>query len=132
MVTRGNKASSMACMFFMRSLFFIFNLVLISIGVALFIIGIYGLSSFRDFSAIVPSANIYIAIICVGLFIVLIGIISLWCSTQNAAWLLNIYSLIVFILFLGVFTLSVLLIAKREKVLSFSLYINQSSQHCLF
>ena len=117
MELKAKKMGSVACLALLKTLFFAFNLLLITIGLGLLLIGVYGLNSFKDIltlSTYVPSTSIYIAIICLGLFILVIGILSLWCTINNITWLLYIYSVLVFALFLSVFSVSILFIVKYD------------------
>jgi hypothetical protein len=119
---KSQRLKTLACLAFLKSIFLMFNLALIAIGLALILVGVYGMHSFKDFFTLVPSANIYIAIICVGVFIIIVGMLSLCCAYKNLAWLLHLYSLVVFLLFLTIFTISILFVVKRDTV-RFTLFL---------
>jgi hypothetical protein len=55
-------------------------------------------------------------IICIGVFMILVGALALWCTPKGISYLLYFYSVIVFMLFLSTFTISVLFFARRDTI----------------
>jgi hypothetical protein len=111
----------------------IFNLLFLLLGLALTIVGIYSYRMFKQFFSFAPSTAIYIPIIAIGVFMIIIGALSLWCTPKGVSYLLYIYAFIVFVLFLAIFTISVLFFARRDTVIFFvpisisiSLFFNSS------
>jgi hypothetical protein len=100
----------------LKMLLCIFNIIFLCIGSAFLLIGVYGYKMFRDFFSFAPSTAIYIPIVSIGLFMILVGTLSLWCIPKGVTSLLYIYSIIVFLLFLSTFTVSILFIARRDKI----------------
>jgi len=94
----------------------IFNLIFLAIGAAFLTIGIYGMTVFKNFFAFAPSTQIYVPFICIGLFMMIVGIMSLWCTPKGVIWCLYLYSIIVFVLFVAVLALSALFVVKRSAV----------------
>lgn len=105
-----------ACTTFLKTLVMIFNAIFLAIGVCLFIIGVYGYRMFKQFFTFAPSTAIYVPIICIGVLMVIVGALALWCTPKGVSYLLYIYSILVFILFLSTFTVSVLFFARRDTV----------------
>ena len=108
-----------ACTTFLKTLVMIFNLLFLLLGLALTIVGIYGYRMFKQFFSFAPSTAIYIPIIAIGVFMIIIGALSLWCTPKGVSYLLYVYAFIVFVLFLAIFTISVLFFARRDTVIIF-------------
>jgi len=105
-----------ACTTFLKTLVMIFNLLFLLLGLALTIVGIYGYKMFKQFFSFAPSTAIYIPIIAIGVFMIIIGALSLWCTPKGVSYLLYVYAFIVFVLFLAIFTISVLFFARRDTI----------------
>ena len=83
---------------------------------AFFVIGIYGIKMFKDFFTFAPGNIIYMPFIGIGIFMMLVGMLSLWCTPKGVSWLLYSYGVIVFILFVAILGLSALFMVKRDTV----------------
>ena len=83
---------------------------------AFFVIGIYGIKMFKDFFTFAPGNIIYLPFICIGIFMMLVGMLSLWCTPKGVSWLLYLYGIIVFILFVAILALSAAFMVKRDTV----------------
>lgn len=105
-----------ACTTLLKTLVMAFNILFLLIGLALFVVGIYGYRMFKQFFSFAPSTAIYIPIIAIGVFIIVCGALSLWCTPKGVSYLLYLYSFIVFVLFLSTFTLGVLFFARRDTI----------------
>lgn len=101
---------------FLKTLMMIFNLVFFLIGFVLLIVGFYGLKVFRQFFAFAPSIWIYYPLIAIGLFMMLVGALSFWCTPKGIVWLLNVYAILIFLLFLSIFSFSVFFTVKNDSV----------------
>lgn len=107
---------TMAWTAFLKTLLLVFNLVFFTIGLAFFIIGIYGIKVFKDFFSFAHGNTIYIPFISIGLFMMVVGILSLWCTPKGISWLLYLYGVIVFLLFVSILAISVLFVVKRDAI----------------
>lgn len=88
------------------------------IGVLLLAIGVYGLTGTNVlFLTFASTFNIYIPFVCIGLFMVIVGALALWCTPKGVIWLLYFYGVIVFLLFVVVFSLSALLVVRHDAVI---------------
>lgn len=105
-----------ACTTFLKTLVMIFNAIFLAIGVGLSIVGIYGYRMFKQFFSFAPSTAIYVPIICIGVLMIIVGALALWCTPKGVSYLLYFYSVLVFILFLSTFTVSVLFFARKDTV----------------
>lgn len=105
-----------AFMAFLKSLMMIFNLVFFLIGFSLLIIGFYGLKFFQQFFAFAPSVSIYYPLISIGLFMMLVAALSFWCTPKGIVWLLKIYAMVIFLLFLSIFSFSVFFSVKHDSI----------------
>lgn len=105
-----------ACTTFLKTLVMIFNVLFLLIGLALTVVGIYGYRMFKQFFSFAPSTAIYIPIISIGIFMIVVGALSLWCTPKGVSYLLYLYSVIVFVLFLTTFTIGVLFFARRDTI----------------
>lgn len=99
---------------FLKTFLMIFNLIFIIIGLALLVIGTVGINTFKDFFTFSPGNAIFVPIICIGLFMTIVGILSLWCTPKGIRWLLFLYSIIVFLFFLAIFSVSIIFMVKRD------------------
>ena len=96
------------------------------LGVLLFTIGIYGLSvSNVLFITFVSQKAIYLPILFIGLFMMFVGSLSLWCSPKGVTWLLYLYGVIIFVLFAAVFILSALLVVRHDAVSKTIVYVQK-------
>jgi len=98
----------------LKTTLFIFNIVFFALGVGFLTIGIYGMTVFKDFFSFAPSNYIYTPFICIGLFMMIVGVLSLWCTPKGVTWLLYLYGIIVFVLFVAVLILSAAFVVKRD------------------
>jgi multisubunit Na+/H+ antiporter MnhG subunit len=110
----GKSFGTVAWTAFLKTLLLVFNLVFFAIGLAFLVIGIYGIKVFKNFLQFAPANTIYVPIICIGLFMMIVGILSLWCTPKGVSWLLHVYGVVVFVLFLSVMAVSVLFVVKRD------------------
>lgn len=97
----------------LKTMLFIFNIVFFAIGVAFLTIGIYGMTVFKNFFSFAPSNYIYLPFICIGIFMILVGLLSLWCTPKGVTWLLSLYAVIIFSLFIVVLAVSAIFMVKR-------------------
>lgn len=79
-------------------------------------IGIYGLQVFKDFFQFTTGSHLYIPILVVGIVMTVVGVLSLWFTPKGLSWMLYIYGIIVFVLFVVIFSMSILFMAKRQPV----------------
>ncbi len=98
----------------LKTLLLVFNLVFFAMGLAFMIIGIYGIRVFKNFFSFAPASTIYVPFISIGVFMMIVGMLSLWCTPKGVTWLLNMYAVVVFILFVAVLAISVLFVVKRD------------------
>lgn len=106
--------ATVACTALLKTLLLAFNLIFFAIGLAFFIIGIYGFKVFSHFFSFAPGTSIYVPIICIGLFMMITGILSLWCTPKGVSWLLYIYGVVIFVLFLAIFSTSIVFMVRRD------------------
>jgi len=109
------RFGTVACTALLKTLLMIFNILFIALGLALLVIGAYGIKSFKYFFTFAPSQQIYVPVICIGLFMMIVGVLALWCVPKGVNSLLILYSIIIFILFLSIFTISIIFMVQREK-----------------
>jgi len=114
--TKKAYMRSTACSALLKTLLMLFNVLFLAVGIALFVVGVYGYKMFKQFFAFAPSTTIYIPIICIGLFMIVVGALSLWCIPKGVRYLLYVYAVVVFVLFLSIFTISVLFFARRDAI----------------
>jgi len=108
---------SKACTALLKTLLIVFNALFLMLGVLLLTIGIYGLSVTNVlFITFVSQKAIYLPILFIGLFMVFVGSLSLWCTPKGVTWLLYLYGIIIFVLFATVFALSALLVVRHDAV----------------
>lgn len=108
---------SKACTALLKTLLIVFNALFLMLGVLLFTIGIYGLSVTNVlFITFASQRTIYLPFLLIGLFMMIVGSLSLWCTPKGITWLLYLYGCIIFILFAAVFILSALLIVRHDAV----------------
>lgn len=108
---------SRACTALLKTLLLIFNALFLLIGALLLTIGIYGLTVTNVlFVQFAPNNAVYTVFVCIGLFMVFVGSLSLWCTPKGITWLLYLYATIVFVLFAVVFMISALLVVRRDAV----------------
>jgi hypothetical protein len=108
------KCGERACTALLKTLLLIFNLIFFALGVSILISGIYGYRAFKHFFQFVDSTHLYLFVISLGVFMVMIGVLSLWCTPKGVTWLLYGYGAIVFILFLAVLATSVAFLVRRD------------------
>lgn len=108
---------SKACTALLKTLLIVFNALFLMLGVLLLTIGIYGMSVTNVlFVTFASQKAIYLPILFVGLFMVFVGALSLWCTPKGITWLLYLYGCIIFVLFAVVFALSALLVVRHDAV----------------
>lgn len=112
----GKKFKTAACSAFLKTLMMAFNLIFFVIGLAFLIAGIYGFKVFREFFSFAPSTTIYVPIICIGLFMIIVGVLSLWCTPKGVIWLLYVYSALIFVFFVSIFAVSIMFTVKHDAV----------------
>jgi tetraspanin-7 len=44
----------------------------------------------------------------------IVGVLAMWCTPKGVSWLLHLYSAVIFLLFLAVFTTAILFVVKRD------------------
>lgn len=110
----AKKFGTAACTALLKTILLAFNLIFFAIGLAFLVIGIYGYKVFSDFFQFAPSSHIYIPLICIGITMMGIGLLSLWCTPKGVSWLLYLYGAIIFVLFVAIFSISVLFMVKRD------------------
>ncbi|CAF0913266.1 unnamed protein product [Brachionus calyciflorus] len=110
----GKKFKTAACTAFLKTLMMMFNLVFFLIGFALLVAGFYGYKVFKQFFVFAPSTSIYFPIIFIGLFMMFVGAYAFWCTPKGTVWLLNVYSILIFVLFLSIFSISILFSVKHD------------------
>lgn len=103
-----------ACTAFLKTLMMAFNLIFFLIGFCLVVVGFYGFRVFRQFFTFAPSTSIYFPVIAIGVFMMFVGALALWCTPKGTVWLLNVYSVLIFILFLSIFSVSILFAVKHD------------------
>lgn len=108
------KFKTAACTALLKTLMMAFNLIFFLIGFALLVVGFYGYKVFKQFFTFAPSTSIYFPIIAIGLLMMFIGALALWCTPKGTVWLLNVYSIFVFVLFLSIFSISILFTVKHD------------------
>lgn len=87
------------------------------LGIFLLAIGIYGMTVTNVlFITFAAKNTIYLPFVIIGLFMVFVGSLSLWCTPKGVTWLLYLYGMIIFVLFVVVFTLSALLVVRHDAV----------------
>lgn len=107
---------TMAFTALLKSILILFNILFLFIGLSFMLIGIYGFKMFKQFFSFAPSTAIYVPILSIGLFMILVGALSLWCIPKGVSSLIYLYAIVVFLLFLSAFTVSLLFISRRETV----------------
>jgi hypothetical protein len=85
-------------------------------GAAFLFIGIYGITVFKNFFSFAPSNYIYLPFICTGIFMMVVGLLSLWCTPKGVSWLLYFYGLIIFALFVITLMMSAGFVMRRGAV----------------
>lgn len=110
----AKRFGTAACTALLKLLLMIFNVLFFCIGLVFLVVGIYGTRSFKEIFSFTQSSYIYVPIICIGLFMCIVGVLALWCTPKGVTWLLYLYSVVVFVLFLSVFTISILFVVKRD------------------
>jgi len=98
----------------LKTMLLIFNLVFFAFGVAFCIVGIYGMTVFKNFFTFAPSKTIFLPFIGIGTFMIVIGLLSIWYTSKGVTWCLNIYGIIVFVLFVAVLAMSSLFVVRRD------------------
>lgn len=98
----------------LKTILMIFNIVFTAFGIVFLAVGIYGMRAFKDVFSFAPGQAIYLPIICIGIFMSIVGVLSLWCTPKGVTWLLYLYSGVIFILFLTIFTISTIFLVRRD------------------
>ena len=102
---------------FLVTFFSLFSMFLFkAFGIVFLAVGIYGMRAFKDVFSFAPGQAIYVPIICIGIFMSIVGVLSLWCTPKGVTWLLYLYSGVIFILFLTIFTISTIFMVRRDSV----------------
>lgn len=112
----SKRFKTVAFMAFLKTLMMVFNLFFFLIGFSLMIVGLYGLKVFQEFFSFAPSDMIYYPLISIGLFMMLIGALSFWCTPKGIVWLLKLYGVLIFVLFLSIFSISIFFTVKYNSV----------------
>jgi len=112
--SRLSRCGNATCTALLKTLLFFFNVVFFALGVSLVFLGIYGLKDFHSFFTFAASSSVWIAFLAIGLFILCIAVLSFWCIPKGISWLLNLYGMVVFLLFVAVLCSSSAFMIKRE------------------
>jgi hypothetical protein len=141
------KCGSSACIAMLKTILFFFNVIFFALGACLFLIGIYGLKDLNSTFTFASNNSVWLAFICIGVFMLVVAVFSFWYIPKGVTWLLNFYGLVVFILCIAVVCASSAFMIKRDSLentlkteISYivnhypakavSLDIMQSTMHC--
>jgi len=108
------RCGSAVCTGMLKSILFLFNIVFFTLGFCLALIGIYGLKSFDSFFSMVSTSSVWTSLLIIGIFMVFVALLSFWCIPKGVTWLLNMYGLIVFLLFVCVLCSSSVFMIRRD------------------
>lgn len=114
MKMNAKRLGTVACTAFLKTLLLAFNLLFFTLGLVFFVIGVYGIRVFKEFFTFAPSNYIYVPFICIGAFMMAVGLLSLWCTPKGISWLLYVYGMIIFVLFIAVFAMAILFAVKHD------------------
>lgn len=112
--SRLNRCGNATCTALLKTLLFFFNIVFFALGISLVFLGCYGLKDFHSFFTFAASSSVWVAFLAIGLFILCIAVLSFWCIPKGVSWLLNLYGIVVFLLFVAVLCSSSAFMIKRE------------------
>ncbi len=111
------RCGSAACIAMLKTILFFFNVIFFALGACLFLIGIYGIHNLNStFTSFAPNNSVWIAILCIGGFMIVVAVLSFWFIPKGVTWLLNLYGAIVFLLFICVVCASSAFMIKRDTV----------------
>ncbi len=114
--TKIRRCGSAAWIAILKTVLFFFNIIFFALGVCLLLIGVYGFRNLNSAFTFAPDNSVWIAILCIGSFVLLVAVFSFWFIPKGVRWLLNLYGLTVFLLFICVVFASSAFMIKRQSV----------------
>lgn len=112
--SRLRQCGSATCTAMLKTILFLFNVIVFGLGASLLFLGVYGLKDFHSFFTFTSGNSVWIALACIGLFMLFTALLSFWCIPKGVSWLLNFYGAIIFILFVAVLVASSVFMVKRD------------------
>lgn len=116
MSVKLSRCGSATCTAMLKTLLFFFNVIFFALGGCLVLIGIYGLKDLNMPLRFVSASSVWTVLLCIGMFMVLVAVLSFWCIPKGVSWLLKLYAVIVFMLFVAVVCASSVFIVKRDSL----------------